>query len=274
MRNLYEFIIKYIHVFLFISLEITCFVFIYKSSSYRQWAFNVSSKEITGPVLKLRSTYREYIQLKKINENLLEENRKLLCVSYNRELQLLQTITVLDSTAKPMYEYQKADVVENTINLQHNYIVLDKGKKDGITADMGVISPLGIVGVVKDVSHNYSIVLSVLHKNFSISAKVNTSNVSGILVWNGKNHTKAQLKHISSIDNIQIGDTVSIQHSLIFPESYPIGTVDYINKQVKGGYFELDVVLFEKMDRINKVWIVKNNYTAEITKLKNSVEDE
>jgi len=268
MRNLYDFIIKYIHVFLFVFLEIICIVFIYQSGSYREWVINATTKEITGPFLKVRSTYREYIHLQKINENLLDENRRLLRDAYNRELQLSQTVTVTDSLAKPMFEYLRANVIENTTNLQSNYIILDKGTKDGITADMGVISPLGIVGIVKDVSRNYCIVLSLLHKEFIISAKVAKNNVAGILIWNGKNHAKAQLKNISTVEDIHSRDTVVVQHSLIFPENYPIGTILKIDQHVKGGYFELDISLFEKMDRLNKVWIIKNNYAAELTELK------
>ena len=70
MRNLFDFILKNAHVFLFITLEIICIFFVYQSSSYRQWVINSSSKEISGPFLKARATYKEYIHLKKINENL------------------------------------------------------------------------------------------------------------------------------------------------------------------------------------------------------------
>lgn len=46
MRNLFDFIVKNSYVFLFILLEIICFVFIYQSGSYRKWVMNSASKEI------------------------------------------------------------------------------------------------------------------------------------------------------------------------------------------------------------------------------------
>ena len=86
MRNLFDFIVKNAHVFLFIALEIICILFIYQSSSYRQWVINSSSKEISGPFLKARATYKEYIHLKKINENLQDQNRILISQVYNHQL--------------------------------------------------------------------------------------------------------------------------------------------------------------------------------------------
>ncbi len=274
MRNLYDFILKNIHVFLFILLEIISLFFIYKSSSYHQWTINAMSKEIVGPFLKGRNTYIEYIHLKEINERLLNENRDLLYRVYNQKFNAVGDVGFKNALDFPLFDYMKANVIENTIHLQNNYIILDKGIKDSVLPDMGIISELGIVGIVKDVSYNYCIVLSLLHQKFSMSAKLLNNNVSGILTWNGINHTIVQLKNISTIEDIAIGDTVVVQHSLIFPENYPIGTVSYIHQQVKSGYYKLDVRLFETMDRVNNVWIVKNNYAEELTKLKKSVEDE
>ena len=43
--------------------------------------------------------------------------------------------------------------------------MLNKGAADGIDKDMAVISPRGVVGIVRDVSKNFSSVISVLHKD-------------------------------------------------------------------------------------------------------------
>ena len=274
MRNLFDFIIKHSHVFLFFILEIVCIIFLYQTSSYRKWAIHTATKEISGPVLKFRAVYREYMHLKSINEQLLKENSNLINTAYNSEISMSPVQMFNDTNGMPVFDYFAANVIENTTHKQSNYIVLDRGSKDSVKVDMGVITHDGIVGIVKDVSPNFCIVLSVLHKDFSISAKLATNDISGILVWNGQNHTKAQLKNISSIENIKIGDTLLTQHSLIFPENYPIGTVFNIDNQSKGGYYTLDVLLSEKLDRTNKVWIIKNNYYRELTELKEKVADE
>lgn len=51
-------------------------------------------------------------------------------------------------------------------------ITLDKGGKHNIAPGMGVITNKGIVGIVTDTSSNYSLVMSVLHSNTNISARL------------------------------------------------------------------------------------------------------
>lgn len=274
MRNLFDFIVKNSYVFLFILLEIICFVFIYQSGSYRKWVMNSASKEISGPILEMRASYREYINLKNINELLISENKDLIHTAYNLSLSYSPAHIFNDTANNPVFEYVPANVIENTTHKQSNYIILDKGEKDSIAIDMGVITARGIVGIVKDVSPHFCIVLSLLHKEFSISAKLKRNDVAGILIWDGINHSKAKLKNISSIENLKVGDTVVTQHSLIFPENYPIGTVSKINQQVKGGYFALDILLFEQLSKMSKVWIIKNNYAHELSTLKEKVDNE
>ena len=55
-----------------------------------------------------------------------------------------------DTANNPVFEYVPANVIENTTHKQSNYIILDKGGKDSIAIDMGVITARGIVGIVKD----------------------------------------------------------------------------------------------------------------------------
>ena len=57
----------------------------------------------------------------------------------------------------------------------------------GIQPEMAVIGSEGIVGIVKSVSDNYSSVLSVLNRDFTVSAKIKKNGYFGPLRWNGNN---------------------------------------------------------------------------------------
>lgn len=105
MRNLLVFILKNSHVFLFVFLEILCFAFIYQSGSYRQWVMNTASKEISGPILQFRAGYREYVHLKKINAQLMDENQRLIHEAYNRTLTFSPLYLSVDSNRMPVFEY-------------------------------------------------------------------------------------------------------------------------------------------------------------------------
>jgi len=224
------------------------------------------SKEVTGPLLKLQAKYIEWIYLQKENERLLEQNRNLLTIAHNhiRNADKIETIYHGDSL---LFSYHLAKVVESTVNMQNNYITLDKGYNDGIKTDMGVVSLDGVVGIIKDVSPNFSIVLPILNSQFSIFAKVKNTNVSGILTWDGANMHYAKIKNLPHIENVNVSDTVVTQHSLIFPPDYPIGVVSSINQKTIGGYFVLKVRLLVPFEKLRNVYIIEQNYSEELNNL-------
>lgn len=48
-----------------------------------------------------------------------------------------------------------ADVVNNSVTYLSNYITVNKGRKDGVEPDMGVVSERGVVGIVSTVSRPF-----------------------------------------------------------------------------------------------------------------------
>ncbi|MBO4580718.1 MAG: rod shape-determining protein MreC [Bacteroidales bacterium] len=268
MQNLIKFLINTIHIFLFVLLLGICIFFIYNSSAYKQWALNAFSKEIGAPVFAVRSSINKYLHLSYDNKLLTEQNKYLLNKLANQSISPSQAGSsgLADSL---MFSYYSAKVLENTINKQNNVMILDKGSRSGINADMGVISPLGIVGVIKDVSPNFSIAISLLNSKFSISAKTSRTGNTGVLEWNGKNYKYAQLGNITNIEDIQIGDTIVTQYSLLFPSDYPIGVISGgLSNNAIGGYYTLQVRLLTNFEKLDHVYVVKNNFNDEIHDMK------
>ena len=263
MRKLYIFLSKVANFFLFLVLVGVCIYCIYRTSDYRQWALNSLSKEITGPILKVGSKYSEWINLKTENERLLAQNKNLLALAFNhnRNGDNIETVYHGDSL---LFTYHSAKIVENTVNKRNNYITLDKGYDDGIRAGMGIISPEGVVGIIKDVSPNLSVALPVLNSQFSIFAKIKNTNASGILTWDGANIRHAEIKNLPHIENVKISDTVVTQQSLVFPPDYPIGVVTHINNKTVGGFFVIKVRLFVTFDKLRNVYIIEQNYSEEL----------
>lgn len=272
MRNIVEFLIKTVHIFLFVLLGGICIFFIYNSSAYKQWALNAFSKEIGGPLFSLQSKISDYLHLSYTNTLLIEQNKYLLNKLANQRMNTTATPAYNDSLMpignnddSLMFTYYSAKVLENSINKQNNIMILNKGSRAGITADMGVISPSGIVGVIKDVSPNFSIAISLLNSKFSISAKTGRTGNTGVLSWDGKNYKFAQLGNITNIEDIKIGDTIVTQYSLLFPSDYPIGVISGgLSNNAIGGYYTLQVRLLTNFDRIDHVYVIKNNFNDEI----------
>ena len=66
----------------------------------------------------------------------------------------------------------------------------------------------GLVGIVKDVSPHFSVVLSVLHSHFHTRVAVKKNNVQGRLVWNGEDPTVVKIVDVSEPGHLEPGDTI------------------------------------------------------------------
>ena len=81
------------------------------------------------------------------------------------QLEMMRADTALfagfasDSTEHFPYSFVTADVVNNSVTHLSNYITVNKGRKDGVEPDMGVVSERGVVGIVSTVSDHFSVVI-------------------------------------------------------------------------------------------------------------------
>jgi cell shape-determining protein MreC len=55
-------------------------------------------------------------------------------------------------------------VIQNSTDLANNYLMIDKGTRDGVSKNMGVICPQGIVGIIVNASENFCIAMSVFEQ--------------------------------------------------------------------------------------------------------------
>ena len=164
--------------------------------------------------------------------------------------------------------FKTATVIKNSYSNSKNYITIDKGKKDGIKQDLGVITSKGIVGIIDNTSQNYSRVISILNTKSRINAQLKSSNHIGSLVWNTKSPEFAQVKDISKFALVKIGDTIITGgQSTIFPKGIPIGTIDTFSLDPSGDTYTLDVKLFNDMTNIGYVYVITNSDSQEIKSL-------
>ena len=266
MRNLYLFILKTTHISLFLFLAGISISFIYKSSNYKQWWLNAFSKEVAASVLSFQNNYLEYLNLKKENNELLTQNKLLLNKVFNHRIERSEG-EELEQGDTLLFSYHTAKIIESTVNKQNNYIILDKGLREGVEINMGIVSSQGVVGIVKDASPNFSIVLSLLHSQFSIFAKLKNSDITGMLTWDGESPKYAQIANIANIETVKMGDTVVTQHSLLFPAGYPIGVVSSISPKKTGGYFVLKVKILHSFEKMGTVYLIKQNHKEELSHL-------
>lgn len=245
-----------------------------QTHNYHNDKFISSANYITGGVYTFRNNITDYFSLGKENEQLLQENLIL-----RKKLEQFKESFVfekLDSTVIPnKYEYFTARVINNNYSKTKNQLTLDKGRRDSITIDLGVISSKGIVGIVSDVSENYATVQSILNTKSRINAKLKKSSHFGSLIWNTKDPNVAQLVDIPRLAQLEKGDTVVTGgRSTIFPEGILIGTVKDFHLDNDDNYYYVNIDLFNDMTSLEHVYLIENREAQEILELEKGVKDE
>jgi len=269
MRPLLNFLFKHYYFILFLFLEIFAVIIFVNNSYYQQSVIISATNNISGKIYSVISDFSQYISLKTINNQLADENAKLLNLQKNSFIKTDNKVFIVNDTLyRQQYEYVSAQVINNSTNFTDNYLIINKGRKNGIKKDMAVICPLGVVGVVNEVTDNFSSVMSVLHSKAKISAKIYKQKFVGTVVWEGENFETALLKDIPTHVKLKVGDTiVTSGFSLMFPEGINIGTVKKIKIKKGNDFYLIDIKLSTDFNNISFVYVINNLMKPEINKL-------
>ena len=263
MRNLLNFLLKYNHWFLFILLEVISFVLLFRFNHYQHSVYFSSANVVAGKVYEVSGGITSYFHLKSVNEDLLDRIMELEQQNRNLENALVKHLS--DSTelnsirnlSDTDYEIFKARVINNSLNLVDNYITLNRGSKDGIRPEMGVVDGNGVVGIVYETSSHYSRVISVLNSKSSISCKIVGSEYFGYLKWVYGDARYAYLKDLPRHAEFNLGDTVVTSgYSTVFPEGIMIGTVDDMADSNDGLSYLLKVKLATDFGKVSEVRVI------------------
>ena len=268
MQQIVNFIIRNKTFLLFLLLFGLSLFFTIQSHSYHKSKFINSANFFTGGIYKTTNGVTQYFNLKEKNRALIEENEKLRNIIFNLELDTLRVSSVDSTLLGDHYRFTDATVLKNSYDLANNYLTINKGKKDNIQQDYGVITSKGIIGIVDNTSNNYATVLSVLSKKNRINAQLKKTNHIGSLVWDGKSSEFVQLVDISKFAPVAEGDTIMTGgQSAIFPKGILIGKVENFSLDVGGDTYTINVRLFNDMTNVGHVYIIENLNVKEIKTL-------
>ncbi|MCL2168259.1 MAG: rod shape-determining protein MreC [Lentimicrobiaceae bacterium] len=279
MNSLRELIKRFFHLFVFLVLQIFALVLFYQNNNYQHFVLSSTLQKVTAPVQKFANIFYKQFHYSSDNALLVQQNMKLLSEKENMfifsEDSVHAVFTGENKNKRKMYDITSAHVVFNTINKTNNYIIIDKGKKDGVNHDMAVISPAGVVGVVSDVSENFSTVISLLNQNSRISAKIIPINQIGIVVWTDYDPTIAQVIDIPQHLMVAVGDSVVTSgYSDVFPKDILIGTVIEKYDNPNNTFLTIKIKLATDFRNLYNVFLISNLYKAELDTLKQNFKNE
>ncbi|AXT19060.1 rod shape-determining protein MreC [Flavobacteriaceae bacterium AU392] len=269
MQQIINFIIRNKVFILFLLLFGIALSLTFQSHSYHKSKFINSANFLTGGVYGTVSSIGDYFNLKNENKILLEENNRLKSILFNTKGDdLNDSIIKIDSTST--YKLTSAKVYSHSYSSLNNYLLINKGKRDSIKEDYGVITSKGIIGIIDNTSKKYSRVISILNSNSRINAQLKNTNHFGVLKWDGKFPNIVQLEDVpkqAEID-LNIGDSIITGgFSTIFPKGIGIGSISSFELDETENYYTIQVNLFNDMTNIGHVYIIENRDAKEISTL-------
>ena len=273
MQQIIFFLIRNKNFLLFIALfSISIFLTI-QTHSYHKNKFVNSSNAITGGIYSIKSSITDYFNLREENKILINENTRIRkqLESYKSKVvnQNIDTSSILSK-----YYFVSAKVINNSFSKTKNKLTINKGKRDSIQLDMGVITSKGIVGIIDNVSNKYATIQSILNTNSQINAKLKNAKHFGSLVWNAEDPNVIQLIDIPRLAPVKTGDTiVTGGRSTIFPEGILIGAVIDFELTEDENSQNLNIQLFNDMTNLEHVYIIDNIDTQEIINLEKGLEN-
>ncbi len=272
MRNLAVFLVRHYFFLLFLLLEILSLYFLVQRNYFQHTSAVSSANWFTGTIFQAKTDLTQYLDLKEQNKMLEDKLAQQLSQQNSSFLfYTSKTKTFSDTVYKQRYEYLPADVIDNTVTLRSNYIILNRGKLQGVLPDMGVVGTEGVVGIVIQVSDNFCVVMSILHKDIKVSASVKRDGSFGQLTWDGTDYRHARLSDLPQYSKIRNGDTlISSGLGDAFPEGVPVGTVSSFELKSGEKTYTVDVKLATDFRKLRHAFVVKNLMRDELNELKKS----
>ena len=274
MRNIFLFIRRYFTFILFVLLQGFSIYLIVNYSRYHKAVFSKTANQLTGKVNKQYDWIQYYFKLKKTNDSLVAANGKL----YNKlkadfELPdttsnyLIDSLKVDSMETYRKYHYYPAKVVYNSVAAQNNFIVLGRGASQNIKEGMGVIDPnSGVVGIVTEVSTDFAVVMSLLHKDSQLSGKLLKGGESGTLNWDGKTPNIISLNDIPKNAKVAIGDTIisSGLSTSSIPKGMMIGIVQEVKADKSSGNYLIKFKTAANFYNLEFVYVIDNKQSESI----------
>jgi rod shape-determining protein MreC len=198
----------------------------------------------------LRGVRRENAELRQQIERMrLEQVRLEQDAAQARRLQAL-----LQFKEQYISKTVAAQVIGSSGSDTSRLIYIDRGSRDGIAANMAVITPAGIVGKVLRVYPTTAQVLEITDQTSGVGAILVKSRLQGIL--KGQPSGDPHLAYIMSDETVTPGeDVITSGGDRIFPKGLPVGTIAAVSPG-KDLFLNVRVTPAANLSRLEEVLVI------------------
>jgi rod shape-determining protein MreC len=180
-------------------------------------------------------TWSHYIALQQVWEE--NQNLKVQIQQLQGEQNRLreQAFLAMDFQKLSMYQATApmttvpAHIIGRNVSNWYRAMVIDKGARDGIHPEMGVITDAGVVGRIVRVNPMTSIMLLLSDPNVAITGMIQSSRDEGII--QGTPQGSIHMKYLPPLSSVQVGDAI-VTSGLTgdFPRGLHIGRIQQVKK--------------------------------------------
>ncbi len=148
-----------------------------------------------------------------------------------------------------------ARVIGASPSASNRVVFIDRGSGDGLAADMGVITPDGVIGKILAVYPATSQVLLISDKESGVGALLAGTRTQAPVRGSGENFLT--MEYVSKEVKVVPGERVLTSgQDRIFPRDLPVGTVVQTDPDVHGSFQKIVVKPAARLDRIEEVLVL------------------
>ncbi len=277
MNNLLQLLIRNGGFVALVVLEAFCFYLIINFNDRQNGIFAHTSMLFNQAQAARRAKIDRYFDaadsLKSLEFHLFQvqtelDNAKNIRVFQRDTSYLVNIDSVRGKIAVPQFRFIGAEVVSNSIANRNNWLTINRGEKQGIHPNMGVVSTQGLVGIVRYTSSDFAMVMSLLHRQTRISASLKRQGFFGSLIWDGGDPEVMTLTDIPKHVTVNPGDTVVTSgYSAMFPKGIMVGTVVKDSIPSGSNFYSISVKLSHDLAKTDYIRVIENLFQPQIDSL-------
>ena len=185
----------------------------------------------TGAVTGMRSVWTGYFALRVTEQQNLELRQEIAELELRLQEQravaqeALSLERLLDLRMRTPLMTEAAAIIAGSASPEFRTVTINKGTVAGVSADMAVIAPAGVVGRVVQPAGRAAQVQLLVDRNAAVGVMLERTRVQGIAVGTGEGLLR--LDYIPGTASVAVGDLVVTSGSDgIYPKGFIIGQIE------------------------------------------------
>jgi rod shape-determining protein MreC len=148
------------------------------------------------------------------------------------------------------------EVVGRSTDRQQDILTVVGGSDDSVRVDMPVTAYAGLVGRVRQVTHDRALVEILSSPGLAVSCRDQRSGVIGILRWLRGN--QFSLDRVDAVEDVMVGDPL-ITSGLggVYPPGIPVGVLTQVGTSLDGLFKLIEVRPYVELGGVQDVFVVR-----------------